>query len=261
MKSKKTFLKIYKDLHTKGKLISPRGKLVKEIENYTYVLPPFVRFANFTSRKLNVNYLKKEFQWYLKGDKFDDSIIKHASMWKSVMNPDGSFNSNYGQYFFGKEQQFDVITNILKEDKDSRRASILLLTKEHLSSKTDVPCTYSLNFRIRNDMLNMSVHMRSQDVIFGMGNDAPIFSFIHEMLLNSLREFYPNLKYGTYHHIADSFHVYSNHFEMLESMLSDSYVEVNCPKISGPEEVKFLRELKFDNIPESYLFTKWIANK
>jgi hypothetical protein len=60
MIEKEAFQKIYQDLLREGKLVSPRGQLVREIENYTYELPPFARFQNFQKRKLNVDYIKSE---------------------------------------------------------------------------------------------------------------------------------------------------------------------------------------------------------
>lgn len=266
---------IFRRLSDNGMFVSPRGQLVLEIENFSYTLPPFVRFCNFECRKLNLDYVKKEFLWYLKGDRFDKSILDSASMWKNLVNEDGSINSNYGQYVFGERKQFDDAKKFLEDDRDSRRASIVILSGEHLRMVTkDVPCTYSLNFRIRNNRLNMSVHMRSQDAIFGMGNDAPAFSFIHEMMVCALREKYPELEYGDYFHIADSFHVYERHFEMLTKLTgkgigvtevtplneTSPYTEVQCPRISGPEEVKYLRACKFDNVPDEFAFTKWLLD-
>lgn len=256
-----TFKQIYADVLS-GKIAYPRNQKILELENYQYSLEPYHRFANFPpARKLNIDYVKKEFLWYLKGNKYDISITEHASLWKSIMNEDGSFNSNYGQYFFGEQNQFDVVINILKNDKDSRRASILLLTKEHVSSETnDVPCTYALNFRIRDNKLNMSVHMRSQDAIYGMGNDAPAFSFLHEMMFNALKEFYPDIQYGIYTHTTDSLHVYEKHFKMLHDIYESDYEKIECPQISGFNEVKFLRNLDFNEIPAEYLFTKWLVS-
>jgi thymidylate synthase len=104
--------------------------------------------------------------------------------------------------------------------------------------------------------------MRSQDAIFGMGNDAPTFSFIHEMIYNALLEKYPNLDLGEYCHIADSFHVYERHFDMLSKIVAgDEYVHIECPRISGPDEVRFLRACDFSTVPEGYLFTKWLLSK
>jgi len=272
------FRDIFRRLVKTGRLVSPRGQLVIEAENFSYVLPPFVRFCNFQHRKLNVNYIRKEILWYLRGDSTDLSIMQHAKMWKDLVNIDGTINSNYGQYIFGTQNQFDNVVKTLSEDRDSRRASIVILSERHLKMETkDVPCTYSLNFRIRNNTLNMSVHMRSQDAIFGMGNDAAVFSVVHEMVLNALWRVYPDLRYGDYFHIADSFHAYERHFEMLSKLTGyekgtdtdgftkrekarlSSYKFVMCPMISGPDEVDFLRLLDFTSIPETYKFSKWLV--
>lgn len=259
--SETIFRSIYERLDIIGKEVSPRGLKILEVENFNYVLPPFVRFVNFESRKLNLKYIKREFLWYLTGNKFDVSITDHAKIWKDMVNKDNSINSNYGQYIFGDCKQFDNVIRILREDKDSRRASIVILSKEHLlSNDLDLPCTYSINFRIRENYLNMSVRMRSQDSAYGMGNDAPAFSFIHEMMLNALKEFYPELQYGDYYHSVDSFHIYEKHFKMLDKIINnDTYKEINCPKISGPGEVKFLKALDFINIPTKYKFSIWLT--
>ncbi len=190
----------------------------------------------------------------------DTSITQHASMWGKLINSDGSINSNYGQYMFGDSFQFDNVVKTLHEDPDSRRASIVILNSAHLLSVTkDVPCTYAINFRIRRGELNMSVRMRSQDAIFGMGNDAPAFSFIHEMVQCALLDVYPDLRLGRYHHSADSFHVYDRHFSMLDNLAGrDKFHLIPCPRISGPDEVKFLRACQFDDIPERFLFSRWL---
>ena len=264
-----SFWYVYYDLKKSGLISAPRGLEVLEIENYNYTLEPYERFVSLPSRKMNLDYVKRECLWYLKGDKYDTSICEHAKMWKGLINSDGSINSNYGQYVFGKQNQFDVAFQTLANDKDSRRASIVILSKDHLADPDtkDYPCTYSINFRIRADTLNMTVRMRSQDAVFGMTNDAPNFSFIHEMMYVSLRDtHFPDLKMGKYHHSADSFHIYSRHFRMLDRMLEDgpeSAEEINCPKISGLNEVTFLRNwhtLPEDfPIPEQFKFTKWLT--
>lgn len=236
------------------------------MEDFTYVLPPYARFASFADRKFNLNYIKKEFLWYLKGDRFDLSICQHAKMWNSLIDTDGGINSNYGQYVFGDTNGIKHVFDELSSDTDSRRATIMILNNSHLRvGAKDVPCTYSLNFRIRNNKLNMSVRMRSQDAIFGMTNDAPCFSFIHECVYALLTEVYPSLELGVYVHTADSFHVYERHYDMLNKIISageDSFKPVDCPRISGADEVKFLIGgwHYVSNIPESYHFTKWLMN-
>lgn len=255
------FKSIFLDLKHKGKICSPRGEKVLEIENYMYELPPYVRLCNFKSRKLNISYIKKEFLWYLNGDKFDTSITEHAKLWKSLINKDGSINSNYGQYIF--KDNFERCAKTLLNDKDSRRASIMILDNNHLNSETkDYPCTYSINFRIRDNKLNMSVRMRSQDAIFGMGNDAPCFSFIHELMYICLRDLkYGNLKLGNYNHVADSFHIYERHFNMLDEILSEKeedFIIEEIPKINNLKEVKMLIDNDYFNINNNDKFSKWL---
>jgi thymidylate synthase len=95
-----------------------------------------------------------------------------------------------------------------------------------------------------------------------MANDAPAFSFIHEMMFLTLKEIYPNLKYGTYFHVADSFHVYERHFKLLDQILSSTEIEeVDCPKMSSAEEVRFLRKLDFSNVPDEFKFVKWLIEE
>ena len=260
------FLGIFEELKLRGDVVSPRGQKVIEIENFAYELPPYTRFSSFKARKFNVQYVKDEFAWYLKGDKFDSSIAEKASLWKRYVKPDGSINSNYGQYVFGKLNQFDDAKKELETDKDTRRAAISILSAEHvLSEDADLPCTYAINFRIRENRLNMTVHMRSQDAIFGLGNDAPAFSFIHEMMFNALKEKYPDLEHGWYTHFADSFHVYERHFEMLDKIIEEgeeSYEKIECPRISGPDEVRALRNshVTREVTDPSHEFVKWLLN-
>lgn len=262
MTEEQTFRDIYKKLSLEGKITSPRGLKVLEIENFSYEFPPYCRFISFDARKLSIDYIKREFQWYLKGDNQDLSICEHAKLWTKMVTDRGTINSNYGFYIFGGYNQFEYAKNTLIEDKDSRRAAIMILNPSHTtSSDADRPCTYSINFRIRENKLNMTVRMRSQDAIYGMGNDIPSFSFIHEMMWLTLKEKYPELEYGNYFHSSDSFHIYEKHFQMLSEICTDSgYSIVDCPKISGKEEVDFLKRMHFtkEKVPENYLFTRWL---
>ena len=255
-------------------MTNPRGTKCLELENYSYELPPYVRFCSFPSRKLKLDYVKAEFLWYLRGDRHDLSILEKASLWKTLVNDDGGINSNYGQYIFGtagrQPSQFDNAFNTLKADKDSRRASIMILSKDHLLSKTnDYPCTYCLNFRIRDNKLNMSVRMRSQDSIFGLGNDAPTFTFVQELMFVLLREVYPGLELGPYHHTCDSFHIYDRHFEMLEQLVVEKEcIEVNCPQITTVAEVAHIRTMhsvgdRIENVSacnDRYPFATWLTD-
>lgn len=255
------FRNIYRRLLTDGEYSAPRGLEIIEIENFRVAFPPYVRFINFKSRKLNLEYIKREFLWYLKADKYDTSIAEHASLWKSLINKDGSINSNYGQYLF-RLPQFANVIDTLAIDKDSRRAAMTILQPQHLLSDTkDVPCTYCINFHIRNNKLNMMVHMRSQDAVYGLGNDLPTFSFIHEMMHVCLRDLkYIDLEIGSYMHTVDSFHAYKKHYDMIRSIAlsnDDTFTEIFCPYMQDKKEIINLITYRLD---KNKKFTSWLLD-
>ena len=259
MEEKYIWQDIYKRIHKDGKLVKPREQTVLEVENFSYELPPYVRFPSFVPRNLKISYIKEEFRWYLNGDPYDLSICDKASIWKNMVHK-GRLNSNYGLYFF-RMGGFKWVLRELNQDRDSRRAYIPILDHTHLLSETkDVPCTQCVGFRIRDNKLNMSVRMRSQDMIYGLGGDSPAFSFLHEMVYNALLVTYPELQLGSYHHVSDSAHIYERHFALLEKLVSPDveFIPIVVPRIAGPLEVV---ALTLGTYPTTdFEFSKWLIS-
>lgn len=205
---------------------------------------------NIPLRKLNIKYAIEEFLWYCRGDRFDHSITQHASMWKKLEQADGGFNSNYGQYLFQPRSpsnisQFEACAQELRQNKDSSRASMVLLKSEHLyAENTDVVCTYSIAFNIRGDFLNMHVYMRSNDVVFGLTNDAFCFNMIQRLMHIAIKDKYPTLRIGEYRHSAFTLHIYDRHFRMATDIsmqnVSKNYVEIN-PATMDLDDLQFLQ--------------------
>lgn len=239
LKNASTFLKMYQDVWA-GALVTPRGSPIREAENYQLTIDmDGSPCTSFLERKFNLRYAKDEFLWYLKGDRYDVSIEKKAGIWPKIKQPEGYFYSNYGHYIFGQSQrQFDWVVEELRRDKDSRRASIVLINREHFfRENNDVVCTYGINFRIRNDRLNMSVSMRSNDAIFGFTNDVFSFSVLYRLVYAALRATgYVDLMPGNYVHKADSLHVYERHWDMIKKIIGgglDQFEPIEVPYCTG----------------------------
>lgn len=237
-------LKAY-GLVMKAPQVTIREQQCREVRNVALLfdgrLPPM---SSFRDRNMNLDYMKREWLWYLGADPMDDSIMEHAKMWQKLKQPDGSFYSNYGQYIFARNEQgdspFKYVIKTLQKDPRSRRASIVLLQPHHLfEENTDTVCTYAINFSIEDNVLNMTVMMRSNDIVFGLTNDAFCFWNLMEFVYAVLARSIPGLQRGTYTHFTNSLHVYDHHYEMLRRILlhpNGNYYTVDVPRPT-PEEV------------------------
>jgi Thymidylate synthase len=232
------FVSLFSKTILDGDEVHPRGQMIREVRDAQIVLHPSYPFQTFENRKYDVEYFKKEMRWKLGASKMDDSIKSAAKMWESVQNPDGSFNSNYGQYWFGQQMGLMKAVFELIRDKDSRRACIPMLRDDHLSPETkDTVCTECVTFHIRHNVLHMSVHMRSSDQIFGLGTDVPTFSVLLYLALGMLRDSYPGLKAGRITLTAASSHIYQRHFEVVRKILGEYFNPETAVQLPEPYSV------------------------
>lgn len=223
---------------TNGYKLAPRGVEILEVEDAIFNISPAYPCMSFVARNFKLIYAKQEWIWKLSGNRYNSSIVNHAGAWASLKDVDGGYNSNYGQYFFGTQNGFGWVIEELIRDKDSRRAAIPLMNASHLrNNNPDHVCTESITFRIRNNHLNMSVNMRSNDFIWGFTNDAITFSLLYRMVYITMLHYYPELKVGNYCHKADSLHIYSRHWPMATKMLSDGLEMTTVVDIPWPSSI------------------------
>ncbi len=255
IRTEEELINLYRVLSTTGKWSSPRGAECLEIENFSYTCDPGVRFNSFEGRNFNLKYLKREMAWYINADPHDLSIAEHAAQWgKIVLN--GKLNSNYGSYWFGPHG-VAFIHHILKKDPMSRRAVIPMYGSDvdHMDPEAkDVPCTLAIEFRLRDGKLNMRAIMRSQDILWGMANDLPTFSFLHEIVAALLV-----VQMGTLTISVGSFHVYESRMEMFNKILStNSYLPVadRPPYITMHEA----QRLSTKCIDDKFAFSRWLLD-
>lgn len=227
-----TMCELFSTTMGEGYRTAPRGEEIREILNPVITLDPHYPFQLWPARRYNIEYFKAEMRWKLGASRMDDSIKKHAKMWENVQNPDGSFNSNYGQFWFGDQMGLMKAVFELIRDRDSRRACIPMLTNAHLTPETrDTVCTESVTLHIRDNLLHMSVHMRSSDQIFGLGTDVPTFSVLLLLAHGLLHDKYPEVGVGNLTIVAASSHIYSRHFKMVEEILNREWTDTDTVRL------------------------------
>lgn len=225
------FFKTCCDINDFGIETKPRDQKIKELLDYTYTIKnPLSSILSNPHRKISKKYIKAEIEWYKSGDRSIEKIKEYSQMWDIVCNPNKTVNSNYGYFIWkqltgGKTQEDWVVESLIK-DKDSRQAIINFNQPEHkYESNKDFVCTISAQFFIRRienvDKLICKINMRSQDFIFGAGNDVGFFAYAQYRILNRLKSTYPDLDIGSLITNAGSLHIYERHFEMLNKIVKD----------------------------------------
>ncbi len=210
------------DRLNEGKFV---GNGTVELINCHMDLDPRQPVLNFFDiKKTNVDYVKKELDWYLSEDL---SIIGHVDdikIWNQVCTQDDKkeINSNYGYLVFseGNCSQFSKCLEVLKKDRLTRNALIIYnrpsIYEDYVrNGMHDMICTVFTQFFIRDNKLEMVHVMRSNDVIFGFLNDFAWNCFVYQNMYESLKDTYPELEYGQIHWTSTSMHCYERHYKVL----------------------------------------------
>jgi len=170
---------------------------------------PLENYIFNKERNWKPDYAEAEWQWYLSGDpnikKLGELYGKIPPIWQRMADSKGNVMSNYGWQMY-RNDQLDYVVAKLKNEKDTRHAAISIYDcKEHQYYSKDTPCTYAIQFTIYNDLLNMSVLMRSNDLWYGFCNDQYCFSMIQKLIADRL-----NIEVGEYYHYAHNLHLYND---------------------------------------------------
>ena len=205
----------------------------------------FVADKNYIVRKPKQPYQQNELEWFITQSRNIEDLKSIAGfipkIWEDIAEVEGTVNSNYGWCCLSKENgsQFWNAMKHLELDKHSRRA-IMIYNRptmhtdwianrgnhnlnwqyknpdEYKELHGDFMCCQNNHFLIRDNKLEMTVHMRSLDALFGYNADYIWFDWIFNKAVQYLKKTYPELKRGNMVIYADSVHVYERHFEDLE---------------------------------------------
>lgn len=197
----KAFVYLYKKISEEG-IDQQDTKCI--LNTGFYLTNPRKRSITEKWRNWSGKYAEYEWQWYLSANPNAELIAEKAKIWNSCMDKNGEVNSNYG-YHWQQSNQLDYVVEELKNNPESRRASISIYdAKNRYNFENDTPCTYAINFSILNNKLNMSVLMRSNDLWFGFCNDQYCFSKLQDEIGKRLK-----LNLGYYYHFSQNLHIYN----------------------------------------------------
>jgi thymidylate synthase len=210
---------------------------------------PLARIATIQERKWNYVLPFAESLWIASG-RNDLDLVSHYVKRMCDYSDDSThmraaygprmryYNASKNDYKIGFRQtekqengaidQFQFIVKAFKRDINTRQAIITItdpikdLFAENLDLKEtrDFPCTCSLQFIKVDNKLDLIVHMRSNDFVWG-ASAVNIFNytFLQEYFSRIL-----NIPIGNYYHVVNNLHYYEGFHDLLASMAcADSY--------------------------------------
>jgi len=189
-----------------GDEVAPRGMLIREARPLVMVLTDPSRCL--TSRPgFSPAIMWAEMAMVCAGT-FEpwlyDRVMPAAT--RSLLTPFGA----YGPRTWA---QLDHVVDELRGDPSSRRAVVYVGRQDDLKNihggETDMPCTMTWQFFVRDGLLEMQVNMRSWDLVWGLGYDLPVFTAVQSMVAAALA-----VPMGPYSHVAGSGHVYERHWDL-----------------------------------------------
>lgn len=217
---------------------SPRNLVINEYTDVFFELdnPRNVLLVN-TIRSTPLKYLAAELVWYFTGDKKIDYISKYAKFWNNIANEDNTVNSAYGNLLFKETNEYGYnewqwAFKQLINDKDTRQ-SIIRFNKPHhnYDNNKDFPCTLNGIFNIRDNKLNLSINMRSSDIIRGITFDIPFFTTLQQQMLLHLKPHYTDLELGKFYFYTKSLHLYNEHFNLGKDMVNNAIYSSDLPEM------------------------------
>jgi hypothetical protein len=154
-----------------------------------------------------------EAMWMLAGRQdgaFLDHYIKDFSKTYGV---NGIIPDAYGYRWrcrLGYDQLEEIIDQ-LKHTPNTRQAVLEMWYDDLISPNAVKPCNLVATFRTRDNMLDMTVFNRSNDLIWGCcGANAVHFPIMQEYVASMV-----GLKIGKYWQISTNLHLYTKHRDML----------------------------------------------
>ena len=175
---------------------------------------PFIK-----GRGLNIFFAIMEAAWIYSGSNQLKPLQTIIDNYGKYSDDNIFLYGAYGYRIFNKfgVNQVNKVIEELSENPCSRRAVISIYTAEDLNNLTslDIPCNISVLFKIRDNLLDMTVLNRSNDVYKGVPYNLFVFRLIQFYISREL-----NINVGLHNHFTDSLHLYRENLSKVSNLLN-----------------------------------------
>ena len=161
-----------------------------------------------------------ELCWYLSGSEELNFIEYYLTIYGKYANG-GKILGAYGPRLFSGNcsSQMSNVVSWMKQKHGTRQAVVQIFSPSDLRPyQKDIPCTCSLQFLIREDVLHLFVNMRSNDATRGFTHDVFCFTMLQEIVARQL-----SVGLGGYKHFVGSLHLYDEQLESARLFIDEGW--------------------------------------
>lgn len=144
--------------------------------------------------------------------------------------------------FFGHHDQIAQVIEQIKTNPDSRRHLVSAWTVADLSSMALPPCHYAFQFYVSDGKLSCMFNMRSCDVFLGLSFNIASYALLTHMIAQVC-----NLQPGELIFTGGDTHIYLNHLEQVNELLSNDVSKYSLPSIRLNPDVKDINNFKMSD--------------
>jgi thymidylate synthase len=205
-------------------------------------------FPMITTKKLHLKSIIYELLWFLNGDT-NVAYLKEngVSIWDEWADENGDLGPVYGKQWRswpdckgGFIDQITQAVNTLKNNPDSRRIIVSAWNVAEIDKMALAPCHCLFQFYVADGKLSCQLYQRSADLFLGVPFNIASYALLTMMMAQVC-----NLQPGDFVHTFGDVHIYSNHFEQVNTQLKRDIRPLPVMKINP--EVKDIFSFKFED--------------
>lgn len=205
-------------------------------------------FPLLTTKKVHTKSVIHELLWFLKGDSNIKYLKEHGvTIWDEWADENGELGPVYGKQWrswpASDGTTIDQISNLIhqiKKNPDSRRLIVSAWNVAEVDKMKLPPCHTLFQFYITDGRLSCQLYQRSADVFLGVPFNIASYALLTMMIAQVC-----DLKYGDFVHTFGDAHIYLNHMDQVNELLSRDFKPLPHMKLNP--DVKDIFEFRYED--------------
>lgn len=205
-------------------------------------------FPLVTTKKCHLRSIIHELLWFLQGDTNIKYLQENGvKIWDEWADDNGDLGPVYGYQWRswptpdgGHIDQITQLIDQIKNNPDSRRHIVSAWNVSNVNDMALPPCHSLFQFYVAEGKLSCQLYQRSADVFLGVPFNIASYALLAMMVAQVC-----DLELGDFVHTFGDAHLYSNHFEQVNTQLERTPKDLPVMKINP--EVRDIFAFTFDD--------------